>query len=50
MASLFTDFPGWQIGVITSQKSFQKCIGRYADHQKNLKAGNLDTTLYVYNA
>ncbi|MBQ2481435.1 MAG: class I SAM-dependent RNA methyltransferase, partial [Treponema sp.] len=31
MASLFTDFPGWQIGVITSQKSFQKCIGRYAD-------------------
>lgn len=50
MASLFTDFPGWQIGVITSQKSFQKCIGRYADHQKNLKAGNLDTTLYVYNS
>jgi len=50
MASLFTDFPGWQIGVITSQKSFQKCIGRYADQQKNLKAGNLDTTLYVYNA
>ncbi|MBP5696155.1 MAG: class I SAM-dependent RNA methyltransferase [Treponema sp.] len=50
MASLFTDFPGWQIGVITSQKSFQKCIGRYADQQKNLKAGNLDTTLYVYNS
>lgn len=50
IASLFTDFPGWQIGVITSQKSFQKCIGRYADHQKNLKAGNLDTTLYVYNS
>ena len=50
MASLFTDFPGWQIGVITSQKSFQKCIGCYADHQKNLKAGNLDTTLYVYNS
>ncbi|MBO4385524.1 MAG: class I SAM-dependent RNA methyltransferase [Treponema sp.] len=49
MASLFADFPGWQIGVITSQKNFQKCIGRYADHQKNLKAGNLDTTLYVYN-
>lgn len=50
MASLFTDFPGWQIGVITSQKSFQKCIGRYTDQQKNLKAGNLDTTLYVYKA
>ncbi|MCH5290850.1 MAG: class I SAM-dependent RNA methyltransferase [Treponema sp.] len=49
MASLFADFPGWQIGVITCQKQFQKCIGRYASALKSLKAGNLDTTLYIYN-
>ena len=49
MATLFTDFPGWQAGFITNQKNFQKCIGRYADLLKSIKAGNLDTTLYIYN-
>jgi putative N6-adenine-specific DNA methylase len=49
MSSLFTDFPGWQLGVITSHKKFQECIGRYATLLKSLKAGNLDTTLYIYN-
>ena len=50
MASLFTDFPGWQIGVITNQKKFQECIGKYANLLKSIKAGNLDTTLYIYNS
>src|SRR5574344_1133017 len=49
MSSLFTQFPGWQMGVITSHKKFQECIGRYANLLKSLKAGNLDTTLYIYN-
>ena len=49
MASLFEDFPGWQAGFITNQKNFQKCIGRYADLLKSIKAGNLDTMLYIYN-
>jgi putative N6-adenine-specific DNA methylase len=49
MASLFTDFPGWQLGVITANKKFQECIGKYASLLKSLKAGNLDTTLYIYN-
>lgn len=49
MSSLFTQFPGWQMGVITSHKKFQECIGRYATTLKSLKAGNLDTTLYIYN-
>lgn len=50
MASLFTDFPGWQIGVITNQKKFQECIGKYANLLKSIKAGNLDTILYIYNS
>ncbi len=48
MSSLFTDFPSWQFGVITSHKKFQEGIGRYASTLKSLKAGNLDTTLYIY--
>ena len=49
MSSLFTDFPKWEIGVITSNKHFQECIGHYASTLKDLKAGNLDTTFYMYN-
>ena len=49
MSSLFTDFPKWEIGVITSNKKFQECIGHYATTLKSLKAGNLDTTFYIYN-
>lgn len=49
MASLFDDFPGWQLGVITNQKKFQECIGKYADLLKSIKAGSLDTILYIYN-
>lgn len=49
MGSLFTDFKGWQIGVITAHKEFQENIGRYAASLKSLKAGNLDTTFYMYD-
>ncbi|MCR5288688.1 MAG: class I SAM-dependent RNA methyltransferase [Treponema sp.] len=49
MSCLFTSFPGWEIGVITSHKKFQECIGRYAPILKSLKAGNLDTCFYIYN-
>ncbi len=49
MASLFEDFKGWEVGVITSHKRFQECVGRYASILKSLKAGNLDTTFYMYN-
>lgn len=48
MGSLFTSFPGWEMGVITAHKRFQECIGRYASILKSLKAGNLDTTFYIY--
>lgn len=49
MGSLFTDFKGWQIGVITAHKEFQENIERYATSLKSLKAGNLDTTFYMYD-
>ncbi len=49
MASLFKEFPGWEIGVITANKKFQECVKHYASSLKDLKAGNLDTTFYIYN-
>lgn len=49
MASIFTDFLGWKLGVITNQKKFQECIGKYADLLKSIKAGSLDTMFYIYN-
>lgn len=48
MKSLFVDFENWQMGVITSQKKFQECICKKASAIKTLKAGNLDTVLYIY--
>lgn len=48
MSSIFSDFKGWEIGVITSQKKFQENIGVYADLLKSFKAGNLDTMFYIY--
>ena len=49
MGALWTNFPNWQIGVITASKQFQKCSGRYADKLKSFKAGNLDTHFYMYS-
>ncbi|MCR5217805.1 class I SAM-dependent RNA methyltransferase [Treponema sp.] len=48
MAGLFNDFAGWNMGIITSQKTFEQCIGKRAESKKTLKAGNLDTILYKY--
>jgi putative N6-adenine-specific DNA methylase len=48
MGSLWTNFPGWEIGVITSNKKFQECFGHYATLLKDIKAGNLDTCFYMY--
>lgn len=49
MKSLFDDFKGWQIGVITAHKQFQESVGRYASTLKSIKSGNLDTTFYIYD-
>lgn len=48
MKSIFVDFEGWQMGVITNQECFQKCICKRADAVKTIKAGNLDTKFYKF--
>ena len=48
MNSLFTDFPDWKIGVITSQDKFLECINKKAQTKKSIKAGNLDTVFYIF--
>ncbi len=50
MASLRSDFKGWDIGVITSSDTFQNDFGHNANKIKNFKAGNLDTYFYVYSS
>ena len=49
MQSLWTDFPGWDMGIITSNTTFEKNFDHHANHIKALKAGNLDTNFYIYN-
>ena len=48
MQSLWTDFNGWDIGVITSNPDFQENFGHKTSSIKALKAGNLDTKFYIY--
>ncbi len=48
MDELYKSFKGWEFGIITSHKKFQESFGHYATLLKDIKAGNLDTTLYVY--
>lgn len=49
MDSLWKDFPGWDLGVITSCDTFQDDFAHNANKIKNFKAGNLDTYFYIYN-
>ena len=48
MDSLWTDFKGWDLGVITSCDTFQDDFGHKTGKIKTFKAGNLDTYFYVY--
>lgn len=48
MDSLWQDFPGWSMGIITSHQSFQENFNHKADKTIKLKAGNLDTSFYIY--
>ena len=48
MNGLWDSFKGWEFGIITSHKGFQENFGHYANILKDIKAGNLDTTLYAY--
>ena len=48
MKCLRDELSGWNFGVSTAHKKFQENFGAYASLLKDLKAGNLDTTLYIY--
>lgn len=48
MNSLWTDFPEWEFGVITSNPNFLQQIGKKPCMTKKIKAGNLDTVFYIY--
>ena len=48
MGCLWTDFAGWDIGVITSNEEFQDNFGHKTSAIKKLKAGNLDTSFYIF--
>ena len=48
MQSIWTDFNGWDIGIITSNEEFQENFGHKTSAIKKLKAGNLDTSFYIY--
>jgi putative N6-adenine-specific DNA methylase len=48
MQSLWADFNGWDIGIITSNEEFQENFGHKTSAIKKLKAGNLDTSFYIY--
>lgn len=49
MGSLWTDFPDWDLGVITSAEGFEENFGHKTGHTKKIKSGNLDTVFYIYN-
>ena len=48
MGSLWTDFAGWDLGIITSNEEFQENFGHKTTAIKKLKAGNLDTSFYIF--
>ena len=48
MGILAENFFGWTLAVLSCQESFQECFGKKASEVKRLRAGNLDTSLYIY--
>ena len=49
MDILWQEFPNWNLGIITSNPDFQKNFNHQANSVKKIKAGNLDTSFYIYN-
>lgn len=48
MRTLWDSFANWDFGIITNHKKFQENFGHYANLLKSLKAGNLNTILYIF--
>lgn len=49
MDSIWQEFPNWDLGIVTSNPDFQKNFNHQANSIKKIKAGNLDTSFYIYN-
>lgn len=48
MNSLWNEFPGWDLGIITAAEYFEESFGHKASSSKLIKAGNLDTKFYEF--
>jgi len=48
MHALLKNFPGWDLGIITSHDGFEESFGKRAAKKRTLKSGNLDTTFYMF--
>lgn len=48
MAHFFTSFPGWNMGFVTAQDSFERDLGKKATTCKKLKGGNMDSRFYMF--
>ena len=48
MDCLWKEFPDWNLGIITSNENFMKSFNHNANKIKKIKAGNLDTSFYIY--
>ncbi|MDD3214253.1 MAG: class I SAM-dependent RNA methyltransferase, partial [Eubacteriales bacterium] len=40
--------PGWKMGVIASDPSFERFFGRRADHKRRLYNGRLECEFFIY--
>ncbi len=49
MKSLFLSFPNWKIGVLTPFERFEECLTLHSTSKKVLRAGNLDTSFYIFD-
>lgn len=49
MAVMWEHYPHWKFGILTPCKDFEMLAAHNATRVRNLKAGNLDTVLYVYD-
>ena len=48
MGTLAENFFGWTFAALSCRESFQECFGKKASEVKRLRAGNLNTSLYIY--
>ena len=48
MRALAENFNGWSLAALSCRENFQQCFGKKAVEVRPLRAGNLNTSLYIY--